>query len=204
MNIENNKKLRIFASEEFREINPGYKLRLRYAISNLGRLISFTDNFEDGRILKGSVTEGYRIFRFKVRKKNNKIVNKHKFYYKLVAEYFLEKSSKDQVHVLHLDHNLSNDVVSNLKWATKQEMMEHHRTSPKVIAAKKISTKRIVEYNQNREGTKLTTTKVMLIKKLLANPNRKTRLKIIAKQFGISEMQLHRIKTGENWARVKI
>ena len=32
--------------------------------------------------------------------------------------------------------------------------------------------------------------------------NRKTRLKMIAKQFGISEMQVHRIKTGENWSYV--
>jgi len=27
-------------------------------------------------------------------------------------------------------------------------------------------------------------------------------LKMIAKQFGISTMQLHRIKTGENWGHV--
>ena len=33
--------------------------------------------------------------------------------------------------------------------------------------------------------------------------SRKTRLKIIAKRFGVSEMQLHRIKTGENWGHVK-
>jgi hypothetical protein len=29
-------------------------------------------------------------------------------------------------------------------------------------------------------------------------------LKMLAKQFGISEMQLYRIKSGENWGHVKI
>jgi hypothetical protein len=36
------------------------------------------------------------------------------------------------------------------------------------------------------------------------DPNRKTRLKLIAKQFGISEMQLYRIKSGENWGHIKV
>jgi len=31
----------------------------------------------------------------------------------------------------------------------------------------------------------------------------KTRMKMIAKQFKISEMQLYRIKVGENWGWVK-
>jgi len=203
MDNDNKEKLRIFAEEEFKEIKIREKLQLRYAISNYGRLISFTENFEDGRIIKGSVTAGFRLFRYKIFK-GKKIKNKHKFFYKLVAEHFLEKPSADQKHLIHLDHNLSNDYVRNLKWVTYEEMMEHRKKNPKVIAAKKISTKRIVEYNKNREGTKLSTTKVMLIKKILANPNRKTRMKIIAKQFGISEMQLYRIRSGENWAHVKI
>jgi len=199
----NNTKLRIFATEEFKEIKIKDKLRLRYAISNFGRVISFSENMEEGRLLKGSITEGYRLFRYKIFKRK-KILNKHLFYSKLVAEYFLPKSSPDQTYVLHLDYNLSNDFVGNLRWATKEEMLEHNKKSPKVKMAKRESTKRIVAYNKNREGAKLTTTKVMLIKKILANPNRKTRMKIIAKQFGISEMQLYRIRSGENWARVKI
>jgi DNA-binding Xre family transcriptional regulator len=44
----------------------------------------------------------------------------------------------------------------------------------------------------------------MHIKKILANPNRKTRMKIIARRFGISEMQLYRIKSGKNWGHVTI
>lgn len=191
--------LRIYPTEKFKEVELEKELLFRYAISNFGRLISFTDKFEDGRILKGSLTEGYRMFRYKIRQPD-KIAYKHKFFYKLVAEYFLEKSSDDQTYVLHLDHNLKNDFVNNLKWATREEMLQHQKTSPKVQKARK----KLIEHNKNRDGHKLTTTKVMLIKKQLANPKRRTRMKMIAKQFGISEMQLYRIKTGENWGHVKI
>jgi hypothetical protein len=191
------------AIEEFKEIELDGKLKFRYAISNLGRLISFTEQFEDGRIVKGTLTEGYRIFRYKVRE-DNKISHRHKFFYKLVAENFLKKTSDDQTNVLHLDYNLANDNFSNLKWATRQEMLQHQQTSPKVLQARKISIKQLVEYNKKRDGSKLTSTKVLHIKKILANPNRKTRMKIIARRFGISEMQLYRIKTGKNWGHVKI
>jgi len=44
----------------------------------------------------------------------------------------------------------------------------------------------------------------MVIKKLLANPKQTTRLKMIAKQFGVSEMQIRRIKSGENWGYIKV
>lgn len=44
----------------------------------------------------------------------------------------------------------------------------------------------------------------MLIKKILSKPDQRTRLKMIAKQFGVSEMQIRRIKSGENWGQVKI
>ncbi|MBX2926188.1 MAG: hypothetical protein KF852_00005 [Saprospiraceae bacterium] len=191
--------LRIFPSEEFKEIELDGKLQYQYAISNFGRLISFTDKFEDGRILKGGTIEGYRIFRYKIRQ-DNKFAYKHKFFYKLVAEYFLQKSSDNQTYVLHLDHNLKNDFVNNLKWATREEMLQHQKTSPKVQKARK----KLIEYNRTRDGHKLTSTQVMLIKKQLANPKRKTRMKMIAKQFGISEMQLYRIKTGENWGHIKV
>ena len=101
---------------------------------------------------------------------------------------------------MHLDYNRSNDDVNNLRWATKAEMMAHSRKSPRVIQAKK----NLIEHNLKADGRKLTTTKVMLIKKILARPEQKTRLKMIAKQFGVSEMQIRRIASGENWGHVKV
>jgi hypothetical protein len=199
----NKKKLQFLANESFEELELEDELKFRYAVSNFGRLVSFTDRIENGRIINGSITEGFRIFRYRIRR-GRKICYRHKFFYRLVAENFLEKPSDDRTFVLHLDHNLSNDSVGNLKWATKQEMLAHQRTNPKVIKARKESAKRLVEYTKKRDEYKLTTTKVMHIKMLLAKPDRKTRMKTIARRFGISEMQLYRIKSGENWGHVKI
>ena len=195
--------LEIFENELFKEIEIDDRLKLHYAISNFGRLVSYKEKLEDGRIVKGSLTEGYRIFRYKIFH-GKEISYKHRFFCKLVAERFLEKTSDDQTCLLHLDHNRSNDNVSNLKWATKQEMLEHHSTSQKVKRARKKAKKRLIEYSKKRDGFKLTTTKVIHIKTLLANPERKTRMKMIARQFGVSEMQIYRIKSGKNWGHVNI
>jgi hypothetical protein len=123
----------------------------------------------------------------------------------MVAEQFLPKTSDEQTYVLHLDHNLSNDFVDNLKWATREEMLQHQNTNPKVQQSRKQSGKRLSKYNKERKGgVKLTSAQVMLIKEILSNPERKTSQKIVALQFGISEMQLYRIKSGKNWGHVKI
>jgi hypothetical protein len=192
-------KVRIYPGEEFREIEVDYSLKLRYAISNFGRMASFIDKIKDGRLLKGIMLDGYRIFRFKIYR-DGKMINSHFFYYKLVAKYFIPKTNENQEYVIHLDYSRSNDHTQNLKWVNADERMEHIRKSPRLIEARK----NFVEFNRNGIGSKLTETRVMLIKKLLANPNRKTRIKMIARQFGVSEMQIFRIKSGENWGHVKI
>lgn len=189
-----------FPNEEFREIFFHENHKLKYAISNFGRLISFADDIDSGRILNGSYQDGYKIFRFRVFIEG-KVKYFHKFNYKMVAEKFLPKHSEDQIFVLHLDYVRDNDDVRNLRWATRAEMLAHSAISPNVIAAKK-------KFIEGRFGakavSKLDSTKVMHIKKLLANPNRTTRKKMIAKQFGVSVMQIRRIETGENWSHVQI
>jgi hypothetical protein len=192
--------VKIYPNEEFKEIDIDDKLQRRYAVSNKGRLVSFLDDIKSGRLLKGALTDGYRMFRYKLYLEGGKIKNKHLFIAKLVAEYFISKTSDEQIYVLHLDRKRDNDDYRNLRWATKEEMIEHSRKSPFVKQAKL----NLIEHNLNANGRKLTVTKVILIKKLLAKPNQTTRLKMIAKQFGVSEMQIRRIKSGENWSQVKI
>lgn len=192
-------KIRIYPNEEFKEIEIEGGLRHRYAISNKGRFVSFTDEITSGRLLKGSMTDGYPTFRYKI-KKDDKIINKQLFFYKLIAQYFIPKQSEEQTYVLHLDYVRNNDDINNLRWATRAEMLAHSKKSPHVIQ----SQKNVVKHNLMADGKKLTMTKVMLIKKLLANPNKTTRLKMIAKQFGVSEMQIRRIASGENWGHVKV
>jgi hypothetical protein len=191
--------LRIYPNEQFKEIEVPPTLKLRYAISNKGRLVSFSDEITNGRLLKGSITDGYAIFRYKIRQED-KLYNRYFFFYKLVAQYFIPKQSEEQTYVLHLDYVRNNDDINNLRWATRAEMLAHHKKSPHVIQ----SQKNVVAHNLKADGQKLTSTKVILIKKLLARPERNTRLKMIAKQFGVSEMQIRRIASGENWGHIKI
>ncbi|OYU80343.1 MAG: hypothetical protein CFE23_09770 [Flavobacterium sp. BFFFF1] len=190
---------RIYPDEEFREVAIPFNLRKRYAVSNRGRIISFTDDIRNGDLLKGGLSDGYKTLHFKTRIEN-KVVNKNILIYRIVAELFIPQPSEEHKYILHLDHDRSNDVVKNLVWATYEEKLAHHRKSPHVIKAKK----NLIEYNLKADGRKLTVTKVIHIKKLLQDPNRKTRLKMLAKQFGVSEMQIRRIQSGENWSTVVV
>jgi hypothetical protein len=198
-------------NEVFKEISLGKdddKLQLRYAISNFGRLASFSrwEDLESRRIVNGSTQDGYRIWRYTIRNNKGKIKYKHRFFYRLVAEYFIPKTSDEQVYVLHLDRKRANDRVENLKWATKAEQLEHSKKSPYVKSALKKQAQLLREYREQNKinGVKLTATQVMRLKKKLLDPNRKTRLKILAKQYGVSTMTLQRIKTGENWGHIEI
>lgn len=190
---------RKFPGEEWKVIDVEHPLSLNYAISNFGRLMSFDDSMENGRLIKPGRVEGYTTFRYKIYL-NKKIKYFSKMMHNLVATYFLEKVSVDQLHVIHLDRNKSNNHYKNLKWATRAEHIIYKKESPLVIEAMK----KLVEFNKQRDGAKMTESKVRLLKMKLADPNRRTRLKILAKQFGISEMQLYRIKSGANWSHVVI
>jgi hypothetical protein len=227
----------------------------RFEVSNWGRVRSF-NKVSDGRILKGSLTEGYKIIRLKFfkpreekeqikfdelrkeisdlyKKRREKInkndfldniervtkliekkkgelskklernlkkrtINHHFLIHRLVATYFLPEPKPEETVVGHLDFDKLNNRVTNLKWMTPKENRKHQDKSPHVIAEKKWR-----KYTQKprQNGLKLTSTQVIHIK-LQLKRNRPT--KQIAKQFDISEMQVWRIKTGENWGHIKI
>jgi hypothetical protein len=192
--------IKFYPNEEFREVQVHELLKLQYAISNKGRLISFSDDMQKGRLLQGGLVDGYRILRFSVREEG-KLKYKYQFFYKLVASAFLPKLSEEQTNILHLDYVRDNDDVKNLQWATRAEMIAHSNKSPHVLAAR---AKFIESKAGSKAVAKLNSTQVIRIKKMLARPDLKTRKTIIAKQFGITTMQLRRIETGENWGHVLI
>ncbi|SFU50245.1 NUMOD4 motif-containing protein [Pustulibacterium marinum] len=128
----------------------------------------------------------------KTKKKVNKFTTR--YIHKLVAEHFLEKEEGKE-YVIHLDYHKKDNKVENLKWATKREKELHQFSNPEF---KNIDRGDRIKYSKLTEG------KVKILKKKLLDPNRRTRLRILAKQFGVSEMQLYRIKTGENWGHVTI
>lgn len=197
-NILKQKMIRLFPNEKWQVLPFKGSSGLNYAISNFGRLVSFTESITEGNLLVGSSIKGYKVLKlFKIidRKRTTKTYYLHR----LVAQYFLPEKTENQNYVLHLNYVKDDNRYTNLKWATKNEVEEHQSKNPKVIADRK----RLQEHNRLHEY-KLTEEKVKILKRKLFDPNRKTRLKMLARQFGVSEMQLHRIKTGENWGHVKI
>ena len=84
----------------------------------------------------------------------------------------------------------------NLKWATIEEVGSHQQDSPQKIAYKK-------RQANKTEGLKLNVAKVRTIKEAINNPRRKLTYKQMAIKYNVSEMTLYRIKSGENWGKVK-
>ncbi len=162
--------------------------RIKFKISNYGRIVKCEGDKET--LVKGSCINGYPSL--PVRKVTGKSTSR--YVHKLVAEHFLERK-EDSIYVIHLNYDKKDNRASNLKWATKREKELHQFNHPR-YKDKTRKLKRVITYS------KLTESQVRLIKRKINDPNRKTRLRIIAKQFGISEMQLHRIKTGENWGYI--
>ncbi|PUZ26661.1 Helix-turn-helix domain of resolvase [Chitinophaga costaii] len=166
-------------------------LRKRYAVSNMGRVISYQNSREEGKLLTGSTVEGYTVLNVKPADSYQSL-----YLHREVARLFCEKGGRSAKYVIHQDHDKKNNKASNLRWATKEEMEIHQQTSPAKLAYKERQRTRL-------KGLKLNATKVKSIKRLLNKPGKKT-MKQIAEQFNISEMQLYRIKSGENWGHVTL
>jgi len=137
-----------------------------------------------------------------VTKKLNDDLKSRTIYYqalvhRLVAAYFIKQPSPEHTVVAHLDFNKLNNQKSNLKWMKPDENYLHQRLSPNVIASKLYSDGRRKE---DARSTKLSVTKVMLLKKLL---NEGKPMRQLVKQFKVTETQILRIKRGENWAEVQ-
>lgn len=159
-----------------------------YLISNYGRLIRDIDGKKE--LKKLPTLRGYEVVGLKQREKG-KYTNR--CVHKLVGENFIPKDNDDQKFVIHLDYDKANNHVSNLKWATKREKEIHQTNNPVWKEALK---------NKNKNYYKLNEGKVKIIKRQLKN--KKNRITMIARRFGVSDMQIHRIKTGENWGHVTI
>lgn len=170
----------------------GWKhLRKKYALSSTGRIASYTENLDaDGKLLQGSLTTGYRTLNLHRPGDNGTL-----YVHREIARLFLPKPSSKAKYVIHINHNKLDNAVKNLKWATLEDMIEHQQKSPAKIAYKKVQANRSV-------GLKLNATQVKSIKKMLDDSKRKLTIKKLAEKFGVSEMTMYRIKSGENWARI--
>lgn len=172
---------------------PGYKnLRKNYAVSNHGRAASYYESVnEDGTILNGSLTSGYRTLNLHVEDGNGTI-----YFHREIAKLFCKKKSPKAKYVIHINHKKEDNTAKNLQWATLAEVSEHQQNSPLKIAYKKRQAAKTV-------GLKLTLAQVKAIKDTINNPKRKLTYKQLATKYKVSEMTLYRIKSGENWSKVK-
>jgi hypothetical protein len=166
---------------------PEFDQQIHYEISNYGRIKSF-QNSDEGVLIQGSLIQGYHSLNVRFQ---NKSVNH--YLHKLVAKHFCNNPNLSDKFVIHLDFNKQNNRAENLQWANRSKVTEHNKNNPSII-------NRLIPLRT--KNYKLTEGKVMLIKQMLKSD--KSRLKMIAKQFGITHTQLNRIRSGENWKQVKL
>jgi hypothetical protein len=182
--ISKEPKLRRIKDEVWLEIAGSGGL---YSVSNYGRIKSFTRDKVKGRIMKFADVKGFYTI-------NLKLNGKQKTYlvHKIIASAFLEKKSPDYTYVIHKDWNIKNNHIDNLEWVTRDanytRVMGHLNEINKNNPNKKVP------------FSKLKTDDVKLIKTMLS---RGVKQNLIAKMFCVSEMQITRIKRGDNWAEVK-
>lgn len=181
--------IRNLRNEEWKEIKFDEKISTKevYLISNYGRIID--NSKEKKNIKKQSFINGYETISVK-QEVNKKSTNR--YIHKLVAQHFLVKENEEQIYVLHVNYLKTDNSLENLKWATKREKELHQFKNPVFIESRK----------NIKSNCKLTEGKVKIIKRQLKN--NRTRITMIAKRFGVSDMQIHRIKSGENWGNVEI
>jgi len=91
--------VRKLVNEKFIQFAEGRRTR-KYAISNMGRVMSFVGDFENCRILKVSVTKGYNSISLILKSGGET----KPYIHKLVAENFLENKYQYE-KVIHLNYN---------------------------------------------------------------------------------------------------
>lgn len=242
-----------YPGEKWKEVKFDFKYvnTYRLFVSNLGR-VKASNSLYDGRVLNGSMINGYAIVRLKFFKKKDpateaqlikmraqvarltkqvkslkeskagkkaiaeaseklsslrktlavksksaekaRTIYYHSLIHRLIATYFVKRPSKAHSVVAHMDFKKLNNKASNLKWMTPEENYRHQLKSPYVIAEK------IKRHTEPSASSKLTIKKVMQLKKLL---NQDKPIRTLARQFGVSDTQILRIKRGINWGKVK-
>ncbi|MFT4735963.1 MAG: hypothetical protein ACJAZM_001216 [Cyclobacteriaceae bacterium] len=164
-------------------------LRSKFLISSRGEVKSISSLAPDTpKLLKGYRNAGYPCI--PTRKIDGK--NTLRYVHKLVALLFLE-NPEGHKKIIHLDGNKSNARMDNLKWVDQAEFNENQK---KLAQSKYTAPKGIAR------NAKLTEAQVKILKKKIFDPNRKTRYRILAKQFGVSLGTIFAIKRGERWKNV--
>lgn len=179
------RRLRKIEDEEWKKIPWADK---HYEVSSYGRVKSYVYNKVEGRFVKPGNIRGFLSVSFRTNGKT-----KSHLVHKITAELFVDKTVEGQNTVIHLDWNKQNNHYTNLQWVTKDEA--YKRMFQRIQENRRKSGKKIVT------SSKLKPEDVRLLKSML---KRGVKQNIIAKLFSISEMQVTRIKRGENWGEITV
>ncbi|MEO7766717.1 MAG: HNH endonuclease [Ferruginibacter sp.] len=171
------------------------KLTLSHLEDKSDSYLKCAVEFEETSLLLNNLKE-------RISNKSNENLKSRTIYYqvlihRLVAQYFLKQPSPAHTVVAHLDYDKLNNNKNNLQWMTPEDNYLHQRFSPNVMASKTYADGRRKE---DARSTKLSVTKVMLLKKLL---NEGKPMRQLVKLFKVTETQIVRIKKGVNWAEVQ-
>jgi len=179
------KKIKLLKNEKT-SILPGKKtpMGFHYAVTTRGRVISFLTDPKVGRILHPVSLSNYPGVTIYTNGKSRS----HNIH-RLVAQMFVKQPSKRHKFVVHLNYDKNDNHYKNLKWETLEGKFVHIKKDPNYVI-------------RRGRGSKLSEAKVKAIKLLLQKG--KLTLNQIGKRYKVSDMQIHRIKTGENWSHVKI
>ena len=159
-----------------------------YQVSNYGRVKSLFFDKKDGKILKCSEINGFKLAQISTNKGVRKV-----YVHKLVAQVWIPNPNEQKTIVTHLDGNLKNNHISNLEWHTKESLIERNREIAKQNY-KNPNFKKVISNSKLKEAD------IALLKSMLLKGVTQSK---IAKMFCISEMQVTRIKRGENWGHVE-
>lgn len=172
----------------------GKKPTVPYVVSNHGRFGVLPEKSAKVEVRTFKPTAGN--YRFNTRQ-NGK--NKAIFIAREVGLAFLKRPSAKHKFIIHKDHDYLNNHIDNLKWATPAEHRAHTTFSPRSVLAR---TKKAI--TTSAHARVLTEKSVLQLKKMIWDPKRKLSFKQIAEKFGVSEMQIYRIKTGQFWYHLKV
>jgi hypothetical protein len=172
----------------------GKKPTVHYVISNHGRFGVIHSGTKKVEVRTFKPTDGNYRFNTRQNGKNRAI-----FISREVARAYLKKPSPKHTFIIHKDHNYLNNHVDNLKWVLAPEHRQHTTFSPNAILARqrKAITKSLHARVFNEKSIKT-------LKKMIWDPKRKLSYRQLAEKFGVSEMQIYRIKTGQFWYHVRV
>ncbi len=162
-----------------------HPFRMDYFISNFGRVVS--KNKANGTEFLRKCTVGTRgyLYIHLVRpdgKKGNCLVHK------LVADAFDLYQPPGTTLVEHKDGNLNNNILSNLRYITEKD--RYNKSLKKTHGIRKTSNAKL---------------SIMQIKRLKLQLKRgKIRKAQLARMYNISDTQVNRIQSGENWGHIKV